>query len=133
MPDDRTIRFSRHDACRLVGVAPERLRQWERWLPQRRPDRGFAFSELLGLAILLDLADRLDIDLGRFDAGIRLLFPALAEAAEADRLGEFVVVLGPTSARIDHRTSLHAPPLPQKWVLAPIHPFLASLREQVFS
>lgn len=99
----RTLHFTQEQARDVVGVSAEKLRHWRKAVPylQRKAGKAarFAFSDLLGLAITLQVVDSLGVGIGNLRAGVDKLFELLSRA-EVSRLPDMVAVISVDSCRL---------------------------------
>ncbi|TNC08784.1 hypothetical protein FF100_28530 [Methylobacterium terricola] len=99
----RTIHYTQEQAREAVGVSAEKLRHWRKSVPYLRHKTGksarFTFSDLLGLAVTLEIVGRLGVGVGAVGAGVSELFELLGRA-ELSRLGQTVAVVTSDEARL---------------------------------
>lgn len=99
----KTIHFTQEQARDVVGVSAEKLRHWRKVVPylQRKAGKSarFSFADLLGLAITLEVVDRLGVGIAMVRGGIDELFDLL-DHTDLARFGHMVALVSPAGARL---------------------------------
>jgi len=128
------VRFSNAEAAAIVGATLDRLDAWRSLAPSpdARASTGFTLADLLGFAVMQHVADRQGADLEAFAAGLARLFQILDRAPDVTRLDGLIALIGPQTAELlpRHSRRLNSP---AGYIVAPLGPLLADLRDQVFS
>ncbi|WP_149539267.1 hypothetical protein [Siccirubricoccus phaeus] len=105
----RTIHFTQEQARDVVGVSAEKLRHWRKTIPYLRRKAGksarFTFSDLVGLAVTLEIVDRLGVGIASIQKGVDELFELLGQT-DLTRLRQLVAVVSPDSVRLCSATEL---------------------------
>ncbi len=134
-PSPAPTGFSRADACTVVGLTCADFDQWERALSaeagvQLTPT--LAFADLLALAILRAVIERLGWRAGAFTLGVGQLFQGLGTRPDLERLDDYAALVGRDFARLAELRSDHVRCSGDEFVVVPLGPILARLRDQVF-
>jgi hypothetical protein len=131
----KPARFSRENACAILGVPPSALSEWEaRGAPacDDRPDGRLTLSDLIALAVTREIARRLGPRLDDFAPGVKQLFPALAARADVERADDLSAVIGRQFAFVWRVPDGDIRCDAQDVVVVPLRPLLRELRDQVF-
>jgi hypothetical protein len=128
-------RFSRGDACRIVGIPISTLLDWERYTAPRTDapnELPYTFSDLLALAVTREMAGQLGPALDDFAFGVGQLFDLLAAQPSIDRLDDHSAVIGRDFARLGKVRDNHVSCGTADFVVVPFRPVLSDFRDQVF-
>src|SRR5580658_8896353 len=130
------ILFSRSQACQIVGLPAPLLAEWESALA-REPDLSlapaFGLAELIALSVGREMSARLGARLGAFTLGLGRLFRLLAGRADLNHLDDQAAVVGRDFALVCEVRSDHLSCKGEEFLVVPLHPLLAELRDRVFS
>ena len=127
------VRFTREAACEILGLAAHELDRWDRALAALRLAPSLTFADLVALAVVAEASRRLGAAAGDHTLGLCRLFEALAEPADAERLGEHVALVGRDFARVARAKDDHIRCAGDGFIVVPLAPILADLRDQVFA
>jgi hypothetical protein len=128
-------RFSREDACAIVGIPMSTLLSWEHQGCKACADGDgglLRLSDLLALAVTRELAGRLGPRLSEFVSGVKQLFPALASKSDVERADDLSAVIGPRFAFLWQIPDEDDRCRERGIVVVPLRPLLSELRGQVF-
>lgn len=129
-------RFSRDDACSIVGIPISTLAEWEQ--KGRLGDSGpgarpFAFSDLLALAVMRETVRRTGPQIDAFASGLRQLLQALAAMTDVERADCLYAVIGPRFGFLRRTPGEDSLDREGDVVVMPLGPLLSELRDMVFS
>jgi hypothetical protein len=128
-------RFSRDDACAIVGIPASTLLEWEQKGCQPcggRNDRPFALADLLALAATREIARRIGPRLNDFALGVKQLSKALAARPDVERADHLSAVIGPHFAFLWQIPDEDDRCRERDIIIVPLRPLLSELRDQVF-
>jgi len=125
-------RFTPGAACEIVGLTPGELERWNRACAALRLAASLTFADLLALAVVAAASRRLGAGAGDFSLGLCRLFEAMAAQADTDRLDEHVALVGRDFARVARLRDDHIRCAGGAFIVVPLAPILADLRDQVF-
>jgi hypothetical protein len=126
-------RFTREAACEILGLEAHTLDRWDRASAALRLATSLTFADLVALAVVAEASRRLGADTGDYTLGLCRLFVALAEPADAERLDEHVALVGRDFARVARLKDDHIRCAGDGFIVVPLAPILADLRDQVFA
>jgi hypothetical protein len=92
-----------------------------------------SFAEIVALAIVGDASHRLGAGVERFELGLARLFTALAAHDCLDRLDDHVALVGRDFACLAQIKVDHIRCADDGFIVVPLGPILAELRDRVFS
>ena len=127
------VAFSPEAACEILGLSAGELARWDRAFAALRLAASLTFSELVALAVIGEASRRLEARAGAFTLGLCRLFVTLAEQADIERLGEHVALVGRDFARLARLKDDHIRCAGDDFIVVPLAPILADLRDQAFA
>ena len=127
------VRLTREAASDILGLEAPELGRWDRALAALRLATTLTFADLMALAVVAEAARRLGAAADDYTLGLCRLFTALAEPADAERLGEQVALVGRDFARVARAKDDHIRCAGDGFIVVPLAPILADLRDQVFA
>jgi hypothetical protein len=133
MSGAQNIEFSSAQVCQILGVTTQQLRAWRPATRCGFERTRFTLPDLVGLAVLSELADRLALDVRSFRAGIDQLFATLGDVADIQTLDACVAVLGPNRGVVLSGPRVSTPTVSGDCFAVPLHPILVSLRDYAFA
>jgi hypothetical protein len=125
--------FTPAAACEILGLSAGELERWDRAYAALRLAASLTFADLVALAAVAEASRRLGDGAGAFTLGLCRLFVAMAEQADVERLDEHVALVGRDFARIARLRDDHIRCAGDGFIVVPLAPILADLRDQVFS
>lgn len=120
-------------ACEIVGLTPAELERWGKATAALRLAPSLTFADLLALAVVAEASRRLHAGAGDFELGLRRLFVAMAERADLERLDDHVALVGRDFARVARLRGDHISCAGDGFLVIPLGPILAALRDRVFA
>ena len=132
-PTDAAVAFSPEAACEILGLSAGELARWDRAFAALRLAASLTFSELVALAVIGEASRRLEARAGAFTLGLCRLFVTLAERTDVERLGEHVALVGRDFARLARLKDDHIRCAGDDFIVVPLAPILADLRDQAFA
>jgi hypothetical protein len=126
-------RFTREAACEILGLEPHELHSWDRASAALRLATSLTFADLLALAVVAEASRRLGAATSDYGLGLCRLFVALAEPADAERLDEHVALVGRDFARLARAKDDHIRCAGDGFIVVPLGPILAGLRDRAFA
>jgi len=127
-----TARFTAAAACEILGLPAGELDRCDRALAALRLAASLSFADLVGLAVVAEASRKLGPGAADFSLGLSRLFVALADAAEVERLDEHVALVGRDFARVARLKDDHIRCAGDGFIVVPLAPILADLRDQAF-
>ena len=127
------VTFSPEAACGILGLPTAELDRWNRALAALRLAASLTFSDLVALAVVAEASRRLGAGADAFALGLCRLFVAIADEADVERLDEHVALVGRDFARIARLKDDHIRCAGDGFIVVPLAPILADLRDQVFA
>jgi hypothetical protein len=112
------------------------LERWEHAIEAetgRRLAASLTFADFIGLAILREASWRLGARVRDFNLGFGQLFEILGARADIESLDDFAALVGRDFARLAKLRKIHLRCVQDDFVVVPLRPILADLRDQVFS
>jgi hypothetical protein len=125
--------FSPAAACDILGLQAGELERWERASAALRLAEALTFADPLALAVLAEAARRLGDGVGAFGLGLRRLFTTLAERDDLERLDDHVALVGRDFAQLARLKADHVRCPDGGFIVVPLGPILADLRDRAFS
>jgi hypothetical protein len=128
-------RFSRGAAADILGIEPAELRRWERVLLNLAGlelGSPLSLADVVALAVLGTTVRCLGAGADAFAVGNALVFDALRDRVDIERLDGYVALVGRDSARIVERYDSEASAAGDVLVI-PLRPILADFRNRVFA
>ena len=127
--------YTQEQARAVTGIGQEALRHWRKRVPYLAARSGkaarFSFGDLVGLAVIREVTDKLGISIGHVHDGIESLFKILAEQAVI-QAGSIAILQSPNSSLIVRETQLGAlGRVPT--VLVPLDPLIEDLRSKLLN
>jgi hypothetical protein len=130
----RTIPFTQEQARDVVGVSAEKLRHWRKAVPYLRRKAGkaarFTFSDMLGLAVTLQMVDGLGVGIANLRSGVDKLFDLLSHT-EVSRLSDMVAVVSVDGCRLCNAAELPWLEAGEAVIAVPCWPLIERLSGQV--
>ena len=130
----RTLHFTQEQARDVVGVSAEKLRHWRKVIPYLQGKAGkatrFTFSDLVGLAVTLEVVDGLGVGIAIMRSGVDRLFDLLSRT-EVSRLSEMVAVVSPHGCRLCAAEDVPWSEAGEAVVAVPCWPLIERLSGQV--
>jgi hypothetical protein len=124
--------FTPAAACEILGLTAGELNRWDRAGAALRLAESLTFADLLALAVLAEASRRLGAGVEDFALGLCRLFVALAERTDLERLDDHVALVGRDFARVARLKGAHIRCAGDAFIVVPLGPILADLRDQVF-
>ncbi len=124
--------FTPAAACEILGLTAGELDRWDRAGAALRLAESLTFADLLALAVMAEASRRLGAGVEAFTLGLCRLFVALAERTDLERLDDYVALVGRDFARIARLKDDHIRCAGDDFIVVPLAPILADLRDQVF-
>jgi hypothetical protein len=127
--------FSRDAACAIVGIPISTLTEWEQKAGRGGGDSGarpFALSDLLVLAVMREMARRIDSRIDAFACGLRQLSQELAAVTDVERADHLCAVIGPRFGVLRQASDEDSRLRERDTVVVPLRPLLSELRDLVF-
>ena len=125
--------FAPAAACEIVGLSPAELERWGKATAALRLAPSLTFAELLALAVVAEASRRLGAGARDFELGLCRLFVAMAERADLERLDDHVALVGRDFARVARLRGDHISCAGDGFLVIPLGPILAGLRDRVFA
>jgi hypothetical protein len=127
------VRFSQEAACEILGLEAHELDRWD--LVRAAPSlaRTLSFADLMAVAVVAEASRRLGAAASDYGLGLCRLFVALAEPADAERLDAHVALVGRDFARVACLRDDHIRCAGDGFIVVPLAPILADLRDRVFA
>lgn len=130
----RTLHFTQEQVRDVVGVSAEKLRHWRKAIPylQRKAGKAarFTFSDMLGLAVTLQVVDELGVGIANLRAGVDELFELLS-CTEVSHLSDMVVVVSSDGCRLCDAVDLPWSDAGEAVIAVPCWPLIERLSGQV--
>jgi hypothetical protein len=124
--------FTPAAACEILGLTAGELDRWDRAGAALRLAESVTFADLLALAVMAEASRRLGAGVEDFALGLCRLFVALAERTDLERLDDHVALVGRDFARVARLKGDHISCTGDAFIVVPLGPILADLRDQVF-
>jgi hypothetical protein len=128
--------FTRVAACRIVGLTLPELERWELAIGAETGLRlapCLTFADLLGLAFLREASWALCARVADFNLGLGQLFEILGSRPDIEQLDDFAALIGRDFARLAELRRVHLRCARDDFIIVPLRPILADLRDQVCS
>jgi hypothetical protein len=125
--------FAPAAACELVGLTPAELDRWGRAIAALRLAPSLTFADLLALAVVAEASHRLGARGRDFELGLCRLFVAMADQSNLERLDDHVALVGRDFARVARLRGDHISCAGDGFLVIPLGPILAGLRDRVFA
>ena len=120
-------------ASEIVGLTPAELDRWDKAIAALRLAPSLTFADLLALAVVADASHRLGERARDFELGLCRLFVAMADRADLERLDDHVALVGRDFARVARLKGDHISCAGDGFLVIPLGPILAGLRDRVFA
>jgi hypothetical protein len=127
--------FNRAAAAEILGIEPAELRRWERVLLNLAGlelGSPLSLADVVALAVLGTTVRCLGAGADAFAVGNALMFDALRDRVDIERLDGYVALVGRDSARVVERYDCEACAAEDILVI-PLRPILADFRNWVFA
>jgi len=125
--------FAPATACEIVGLTPAELERWGKAIAALRLAPSLTFADLLALAVVAEASHRLGARARDFELGLCRLFVAMADQSDLERLDDHVALVGRDFARVARLRGDHISCAGDGFLVIPLGPILAGLRDRVFS
>jgi len=127
--------YTQEQARAVTGIGQEALRHWRKRVPYLAAKSGkaarFSFGDLIGLAVIREVTDKLGVSIGHVHDGIESLFKTLAEQSVI-QAGSIAILKSPDSSLIGRDTQLGALG-GVATVLVPLDPLIEDLRSKLLN
>jgi hypothetical protein len=120
-------------ACEIVGLTQAELDRWDKAITALWFARSLTFADLLALAVVAEASHRLGGRAQDFELGLCRLFMAMADRGDLERLDDHVALVGRDFARVARLRGDHISCAGDGFLVIPLGPILARLRDRVFS
>jgi hypothetical protein len=124
--------FTPAAACEILGLPPGQLERWDKAIAALQLAPSLTFADLLALAVMAQASRRLGADVEDYALGLCRLFVALAERTDLERLDDHVALVGRDFARVARLKGDHIRCAGDAFIVVPLGPIVADLRDQVF-
>jgi hypothetical protein len=118
--------------CQILGLPPDELDRWAKANAALQLAGSLTFADLLALAVMAEASRRLGAGVEDYALGLCRLFVALAERTDLERLDDHVALVGRDFARVAQLRGDHIRCAGDGFIVVPLAPILADLRDRVF-
>ncbi|HEX3405629.1 MAG TPA: hypothetical protein VHS81_00195 [Caulobacteraceae bacterium] len=108
------------------------LERWDRAFAALRLAASLTFADLVALAVVAEACRRLGPGTADFSLGLCRLFEAMSETSNVEQLDAHVALVGRDFARVARLKDDHIRCAGDGFIVVPLAPILAGLRDQVF-
>lgn len=130
----KTLHFTQEQARHIVGVSVERLRHWRKTVPYLKHKAGktarFTFSDMLGLAVTLEVVDKLGLGIATLRTGLDELFEALSRT-DSSLLADIVAVVSADGCRLCRVDQVPWSENGEVCLSVPLWPIISRLSDQI--
>lgn len=130
----QNLHFTQEQARDVVGVSAEKLRHWRKAIPylQRKTGKAarFTFSDMIGLAVTLQVVDGLGVGIAHMRTGIDKFFELLSRT-EVSRLSNMAAVVSANGCRLCSAGEVPWSEAGEAVITVPCWPVIERLRGRV--
>jgi hypothetical protein len=130
-----TIQFTQDQARTLTGVSIETVRHWRKTVAYLSAKTGkmarFSFTDMVGLAVTLELVDSLGVHIGTLRTGVDALFRLLAQIGPASLEGVTVLITKTDAMLYSGDGQGITMSMPAPAVVVPLTPFVRQIQRRM--